>query len=314
MAKPRLTSPIVRLLAVVAGLMLTAAPARADEPPAAAKLFTTSRVVVTDRFSVEVTGAGPDVIFIPGLASSKATWRETAERLRGRHRLHLVQVAGFSDEPARANAEGEVLVPTAEALDAYIVDQKLSPAVLVGHSLGGTIALYLAQKHPDHLAKVMIVDSVPFLPVVMGMGPGATVDVVRPTAEQMKGASIAAGDDAYAEMLKPQLERMTSRAEFRETLTQWSLDSHRETVAQAFYDDMMLDLRPGMAATKTPITVVVPDDVASGLAPGLMYAIYQDQYADAPAVVFEPVADAQHFVMWDQPQAFAEALDRFLAR
>src|SRR5450432_17883 len=120
-------------------------PVSATAADDANRLFADSRLMVGDRISVEVIGAGPDLIFIPGLASSRETWRASAERLRGRFRLHLIQVAGFAGEPARANATGDVLIPTAEAIDAYIVETKLAPATLIGHSLGGTIALYLAE-------------------------------------------------------------------------------------------------------------------------------------------------------------------------
>ena len=126
------------------------------------RLFTDSEVIVKGRISIEVVGHGPDLIFVPGLSSSRETWKATAERLRGRYRLHLVQVAGFAGEPVRDNASGEVLLPTAEAIDDYIVSQKLAPATLIGHSLGGTMALYLSIHHPDHLKKVMVVDALPY--------------------------------------------------------------------------------------------------------------------------------------------------------
>src|ERR1700749_5318245 len=99
--------------------------------------------VIRDHFSDQIEGTGPDLIFIPGLASSRDTWKATAERLKAHYRVHLIQVAGFAGEPARGNAGGEVVVPTAEAIDAYLVEQKLTPAVVIGHSLGGTMTLYL---------------------------------------------------------------------------------------------------------------------------------------------------------------------------
>ncbi|HEX4296309.1 MAG TPA: alpha/beta fold hydrolase, partial [Rhizomicrobium sp.] len=102
-------------------------------------------IVTRERFSDEIVGAGPDLVFIPGLASSRATWKATADRLRGHYRLHLIQLAGFAGEAPRANAAGAVLVPTAEAIDAYLVEAHLTPATLIGHSLGGTTILYLAQ-------------------------------------------------------------------------------------------------------------------------------------------------------------------------
>src|SRR5690242_10033017 len=74
------------------------------------------------RFSVEVRGAGPDVILIPGLASGRAVWNDTATRLQGSRRLHLVQVAGFAGSPAGPNATGPVIAPVVEELHRYIVE------------------------------------------------------------------------------------------------------------------------------------------------------------------------------------------------
>src|SRR4051794_30271112 len=128
---------MLKFLTAFAALAIAVTLAAAQTLADPNRLFADSKLVVRDRFSDEIVGKGPDVVFIPGLASSRLTWKATAERLRGKHRLHLIQIAGFSGEPARANATGDVLVPTAEAIDAYLVEQKLTPAILVGHSLGG---------------------------------------------------------------------------------------------------------------------------------------------------------------------------------
>jgi pimeloyl-ACP methyl ester carboxylesterase len=66
---------------------------------------------------------------------------------------------------------------------------------------------------------------------------------------------------------------------------------------------MTTDLRPDVAAFKLPITLVYP---ASG------DALYHATFGTAPRVTYVPVADAAHFVMLDQPAAFAKALGDFL--
>ncbi|MEA3039246.1 MAG: hypothetical protein QOE79_1759, partial [Sphingomonadales bacterium] len=71
------------------------------------------------RFSVEVTGSGPDVILIPGLTASKDIWRGTVAAVPG-YRYHLIQVAGFAGAPAGGNARGEVVAPLAEEIARYI--------------------------------------------------------------------------------------------------------------------------------------------------------------------------------------------------
>lgn len=295
------------VLGLAAALVL-AAPAATADPN---KLFPDSKVVVRDRFSDEIVGKGPDLVFIPGLASSRATWKATAERLRGKYRPHLVQVAGFSGEPARGNAEGEVLVPTAEAIDAYLVEQKLSPATAIGHSLGGTTLLYLAQMHPEHLKKVMVVDALPFLGAMQSSA--ATPDSVRPAAERMRDAMTKAAGSVTAVQLEPQMARMSTDPATRRVIAEWGAASDRTVVARFLYEDMLLDLRPGLAAMKTPILLVFPDAVPVGMPAGMADSLYRGLYADAKAVTPKMVADSAHFVMFDQSEVFAKELDAFLA-
>ena len=301
------------LLAIAAALLLVA-PAMAQTDAKTGdpnRLFADSRLVVRDRFSDEIVGKGRDVVFIPGLASSRATWKATAERLRGKYRVHLIQIAGFSGEPARANAEGDVLIPTAEAIDGYLVEQKLTPATVVGHSLGGTTLLYLAQHHPEHLRKVLIVDALPFFGGMQS--PTATADSVRPQAARMRDMMLAAKGQATAAQLEPQMARMSKDAATRHMIAEWGALSDRTVVGRAMYDDLTLDLRPGLAAMTTPIVLVFPDAVPVGMPAGMAEPLYHRLYADAKSVTPKMVADSAHFVMLDQPEAFAKELDAFLA-
>ncbi len=264
--------------------------------------------VTRDRFSDEVTGEGPDLIFIPGLASSRDTWKATAARLKARYRLHLIQVAGFAGEPARANAAGDVVVPTAEAIDAYLVEWHLTPAVVVGHSLGGTIALYLAERHGDHLKKAMLVDSLPFFGTLMG-GPQATAESMKPAADKVRAAKDRMTPAQYDEMTK---SMATAPADLA-MVKAWGAASDKTVLARALADDMTLDLRPDLAKVTTPITLLHPDYTALGTPPGVMDRVYKGAYAAAPGVKVVEIAPSLHFIMLDQPAKFDAALDAFLA-
>jgi pimeloyl-ACP methyl ester carboxylesterase len=288
--------------------------ARAAEATAPAadpnRLFADSTLIVRDRISVEVTGAGPDLVLVPGLESSRATWRRTAERLRAHYRLHLVQVAGFSGEPARANATGRILVPTAEAIDAYIVEARLAPVVYIGHSLGGTMGLYLAEHHPEHLKKVLVVDSLPFYGVLMG-GPTATADQLRPMADRIE-AMMSAPTGPAADPT-PMLAWMVKDPDGLKTVVGWSRLSDGAVGGRAMADDMTLDLRAGLPAVQTPITLIYPFDAGMGVPLAPWDALYNSQFAPLPHKTLVRVDDSRHFVMFDQPARFDAALDAFLA-
>ena len=282
---------------LVAGATILAASAHAQE------------TIVRDRFSDEIVGQGPDLVFIPGLASSRDTWKATAERLKDRYRLHLIQVAGFAGEPARANAQGPVLVPTAEAIDAYLVEQHLTPATVIGHSLGGTMILYLAEHHAGDLKKAMIVDSLPFYATLM-LGPNATVETVQPIADGIRSGKSKMTDAQRAQMLAV----MATAPADRDMIGGWSKASDASAVANAMADDMMLDLRTGLAAITTPITLVYPDYVSIGRPKGGADTVYHAAYAPAKTFTFVRADNSVHFIMLDQPAQFNAALDAFLAQ
>jgi pimeloyl-[acyl-carrier protein] methyl ester esterase len=298
---------MIRFLDLAIGAFLAAAvtigAARAADDPN--RLFGDSTLVVRDRFSDEIAGTGPDLVFLPGLASSRATWKATAGRLKSHYRLHLIQVAGFAGEPARANAAGAVLAPTAEAIDAYLVEQHLAPATLIGHSMGGTMALYLAGHHGDHLKKVLLVDSLPFYAVLFG-GPAATVESVKPMADGIRASTAPA----------PNMDRliagMVTAPSDRATIKGWSDASDHGAVNRALADDLQLDLRPGLAAITVPLTLLYPDYAPAGAPPGQTDALYQSAYAPVPHKTLTRIDHSLHFIMLDQPDAFAAALDAFL--
>jgi pimeloyl-ACP methyl ester carboxylesterase len=294
-------------LIACAGLMLAVASAHADN-----RLFPDSRIVAGDRISVEVVGKGPDLILIPGLACSRATWKATAERLKGHYRLHLVQVAGFAGEPAGANKDGAVVEPTAEAIDAYIVAHKLAPATLIGHSLGGTMSLWLAEHHPEHLKKVLLVDALPSYATVIFRGANPPAEQRHAIAAQISQSMTKVSDADYAKALDGQMASYATSPADKEMIKGWTLASDRGVVARAIGDDVDLDLSPGLAELKVPVTLLYPDyktPNSSG-----MDTRYRGAYAPAKTMTIERIDQSMHFIMFDQPDAFAAALDGFLKK
>ena len=103
------------------------------------------------------------MLLIPGLASSGAVWDDTVKQLCGAHRCHVFTLAGFAGVPAQP---GPLLDDVDAALAAYIEQQHLKAPIVVGHSLGGFVALKLAIDHPADVGKLVIVDALPALGAV----------------------------------------------------------------------------------------------------------------------------------------------------
>ncbi len=263
----------------------------------------------TERFSVTVTGSGPDVILIPGLASSAATWDGTVAHLKAHYRLHVLNLAGFAGEPAGANASGEILPAEVETIDAYIRANHIKP-VVVGHSLGGTLSLMLASAHPDDVSKIVIVDALPYIGLLFG--PTATVDMVRPQAAAMKAGIEGATPNAFKAQETAALSRMVTSPTDRDRVVGWALASDRHVVAQAMYDDMITDLRPDLTAIRTPAVLLYPVDEAAGQNAAMTEAFYKTSYAGLASLTTVRIDNSLHFEMLDQPEAFNTALDAAL--
>src|ERR1700722_4320417 len=72
------------------------------------QVFTAVADVVSDRITVTVRGHGPDVLLIPGLATSSAVWDATASHLENHFRLHIIQVAALPETPWQGRGKSPV--------------------------------------------------------------------------------------------------------------------------------------------------------------------------------------------------------------
>jgi pimeloyl-ACP methyl ester carboxylesterase len=264
---------------------------------------------VSDRITLTVRGQGPDVVLIPGLACSSAVWDATAKLLEGRYRLHIVQVAGFAGAPPGANAQGPVLQPTVDALDAYIKTNKLTAPKVIGHSLGGLMGLSLSLQHPEDVGKLMLVDTLPFFSVLFGAKDAAEV---APRAAAIRDGILAQTQDSYARNQTNFLPTLVKSPAGRQRAIAWSVASDKSVAARALYEVMTTDLRPKLAEIKTPITLLYPFDASTGMPQAAVDGVYQEAYAALPSKTLVRIDGSFHFIMLDQPEAFAAQVDAFL--
>ena len=260
------------------------------------------------HISVQSIGEGTPVLLIPGLSTPRNVWLPTAIRLVCQHRVLLVQVNGFAGDAPGDNLKPGLLDGVVADLSGYLAQQKLGSVDLIGHSMGGLVGLMLAKAHPEAVRRMMIVDSLPFIGLLFS--PMATVPLVEPQARAMRDQMAAAyGQPAAPGSNAAIAARLALKPDSRAKVTAWMAKTDARVSAEALYEDMTTDLRPAMAGIATPITLVYPSD---GTPEDRAGATYRAAYKDAPHVTFVPVTDSAHFVMLDQPVAFAAAVDAFL--
>ena len=291
--------------AVVLGVGAIAFAVRAGPVPAVAQA-----AFVSDRLSVEVVGSGPDVILIPGLASSREVWRAEAERLKATHRVHMVQLAGFAGEPWM-QGDGPFVQPVADELARYVRASGLERPAVIGHSMGGMTALLLAQQHPDLVGRVMSVDSLPFFSALFG--PQVTTETAHPFADQAAAGILAADEATFRAQQTRTAIGLARDPATRTAMVEWSMTSDRHAMASAIREVMTTDLRPGLAAMTTPVWAIYASDADGGAPAAGADGVWAREYATLPGVRLIRVDDSRHFIMADQPERFAALVDQFLA-
>jgi esterase len=98
-------------------------------------------------------GAVP-VVFLHGVTSSARTWAWLPEEVTKQRRIVRIDFRGHG----RSDHKPGYAVPDYAADVLAVLEEVGTPAVLVGHSLGGVVAWSVAQKHPEHVVAALLED------------------------------------------------------------------------------------------------------------------------------------------------------------
>lgn len=292
---------VKRILVLIAAVMsmVSVGPAAATD-----LMFHSNRIVVT------IVGEGPDVVLVPGMTSSPSAWRTVTPNVPG-YRYHLVQVKGFAGTEPDGNAEGQVVAPAAEEIARYIRESRLNSPALVGHSMGGTIGMMVAARHPTSVSRVMVVDQLPFMGAIYGP-PGTTSESVRPTAGKLREQMATAAVEAYHAQLQKMTEAMVKDPEQRALVLAEAKASSRAMVANAFYELIITDLRAELPKIAVPVTVLYVTPAGTPFTDEQVDAVYKASYDGLKDGTLVRVPDAAHFIMSDNQPRFQAELKSFL--
>ncbi|MDX5419410.1 MAG: alpha/beta hydrolase [Hymenobacteraceae bacterium] len=263
-------------------------------------------------FKVEVTGKGKPMILIPGLTCSGEVWNETVARYKNDYQCHVLTLAGFAGQPA-VQAD-KFLETVRNELAVYIRQQKLNKPLVIGHSLGGFLGLWLGAKEPDLVGGLVIIDSAPFLPALIN--PAITAEGAKAMAEtminNMRGQTKEQLQQTQPQMLRSMITDDANIAKAAE----WGYTSDGNTVAKAIYELYTTDLRNDLASIKAP-TLVMAAWIAYkpyGTTHESTKLNFQNQYRLLPNYELVVNDKAKHFIMWDDPEGFYAAMDNFISK
>lgn len=258
-------------------------------------------------FEVKVIGKGNPIILIPGYSCSGEVWNETVDHLKNNYELHILTLAGFGG--AKPIQEENILATVKTDIAKYVTDHKLNKPILIGHSLGAFMTLWLQSDYPNLFGKGICVDGLPFVSAVNK--PETTVEAVKANPQFNKEAVINNFKSLPAEgyvknMTKAMLHQVNDSVRAKQ-IAEWSFKSDRTTLGSTIVEMSTTDLRKEIAKIKQPILVIASlwgTKEASEKEYNLQYAELKNKTIK--------VAEAKHFIMYDQPQWFYNEIDLFL--
>jgi len=251
---------------------------------------------VTEWLAYEVHGRGEPLVLIHGLATTRAIWRRVVPLLATTHQVIAIDVPGFGETPPAG--PGFELDTVADDIARGLA--RLGRFDLVGHSLGGAIAIALAERHPRTVRRLVLVAPAGLRPLPGAAARVAGVAAARAIPLRRRGAALA--DTAWGRRLLMSPGTVDPRsippAEVRAML-----DASRGAtrIAAALESAASADLRKRLAHLAVPVGAlwgegdrIIP---LGGLPPG------------APVV---RIKGTGHIPMMEAPERFAALLEQLL--
>ncbi len=254
-----------------------------------------------DLAFAEHGAAGPPVVILHGLLGSARNWQAVAKRLAAAHRVFALDLRNHGASPW---ADGMTYAEMAEDVRAFIARRDLAGAAVIGHSMGGKVAMAMALAHGDAVRRLMVVDIAPvpyahgtFMPYVRAMR------AIDPAAVARRGD--------VDQRLREAVPDQAVRAFLLQNLVADEGDGLRWRVNLAAIEADMTDImgfpadEPAGRAYRGP-TLFLAGERSDYVRPEHHAAIRRL----FPGAAIETVRDAGHWVHAEQPQRF---IDRTLA-
>lgn len=107
-----------------------------------------------------IVGDGPDVLILHGLFGMNDNWNTLGKRWAEDcgMRMHMLDLRNHGQSP---HSSEHSYTAMAEDVLQYLDDNQIDSAIVMGHSMGGKVAMRLAVDHPSRVSKLVVVDIAP---------------------------------------------------------------------------------------------------------------------------------------------------------
>jgi len=253
-------------------------------------------IIVVDHQMVhyEVFGHGRPVVFLHGWVGSWRYWFPTMERVAEDFRTYSFDFWGFGE--SRRKSTYESIQNYSDQVIRFLDELGIDRCLLVGHSMGGMVAVKTAINHPKRISRVAAVGA----PIVGDSLSWLLKLIDRPIMA-----------DAFARV--PWFRRYMFHRFLGETtdpavdeILDDSVKSSSTTLRNAVGSMWRTDLRPELSRLSVPTLIV------HGGRDEIVQPNQADLFDDIPVAEVVVMPESRHFPFLDEPEVFNDILIRFL--
>lgn len=238
----------------------------------------------------ERRGTGPGILFVHGFGGNRAVWRDIAVRLERDHTTVCIDLPGSGGSPPPPERSGSADFETiARQLTATVGELGLEPCMIVGHSMGGSLAALAVLNKPAAYRALVIVDQ--------DLCPGQPLSsslwaLVQSNPQAFLAGFLAPGARTGAEADRAVAEAMTLESSVRASYLSYLGKD---------------DLRGRRQALNLPVALFTP----AALPPTSVSTrewLARHGFGGIPSVQVERFPGTGHWIMWDDPESFSARL------
>lgn len=257
-------------------------------------------------FEVKIYGKGQPVILIPGYSCSGEVWKETVDQLKNKYECHVITLAGYAGTQPIVSP---ILETVKTELINYTRKNNLNHPILIGHSMGAFMSLWISSEAPELFGKIIAVDGVPFISAMYD--PEMTADSMK-NNPHMKPEVVMKNfqslpDEGFIENTANAMMYQVSDSARAKQIAEWQYKSDRRTLGLTLVEISTTDLRGELAKIQQDVLVL-----------GSIYGtkeqsmkVLNQQYKNLPHKLVK-IAESKHFIMYDQPEWFYNEIATFL--
>jgi pimeloyl-ACP methyl ester carboxylesterase len=265
-------------------------------------LFSLSVSADLQSIKVEVKGKGKPVLLLAGFTCTGDVWNETVSEISETNECHIVTYAGFGNVPA---LDTLWLQTIKHDLDNYIEQNKFEDLSIIGHSMGGTLALWIASEKKFDIKSMLVIDALPCMGALMIPNYSSeNISYDTPYGRNLLSMS----DSDFSGMAMNFAKFMCKNISKHEQIANWIKVSDRKTYVHGYFDLLKVDLRKALANIDTPVRILA----AANPSKSMVENAYNEQYVllENKEVIY--VEDSAHFIMYDQYDVYIENVKQIL--